>query len=89
MRNDLQLKEMGAQDCALDTRRVAIVAKQYLRDHGAGHLLEENGGPFKAGATWCQGLLKSEGLAKRKCTTQAAKLPDDWEMQSKRLTGQV
>lgn len=73
----------------IDAAQVAIIAKHYLVEVGAGELLEDNGGVFKAGSTWCSELLHELGLTRRKCTTQASKLPEDWEKKGERLTMQA
>jgi hypothetical protein len=44
---------------------------------------------FTAGETWCQQLLLELNLVRRKCTTQAAKLPADWELKGEKLICQV
>ena len=74
---------------AIHASLVGVVAKEYLQDHGARDLLLEHGRLFKAGSTWCLTLLKEMGLSRCKCTTQAAKLPQDWEEKGRRLTAQV
>jgi hypothetical protein len=76
-------------DVPMDAGRVAAIARAYLLENQLSDLLEENGGNFKVGETWCLGILKEMDYSRRKCTTQAAKLPADWEIKGKRLTLQV
>ena len=84
-----QVSALRGKGIAIDASLVGVVAKEYLQDHGARDLLLEHGGLFKAGSTWCLTLLKEMGLSRCKCTTQAAKLPEDWEEEGRRLTAQV
>lgn len=85
----MQIASMMDKHVPVDAKRVSIVTKDYLEKVGAGELLEENGGTFTAAETWCLTLLHEAGLARRKCTTQAAKLPSDWEEKGQRLQLQV
>ena len=72
----LQVGELLSHNVTIDARRVACVTRAYvdgrpeLKD-----VLVANGGVFKAGETWCLGLLEEMGLSRRKCTTPASKLP--------------
>ena len=84
-----QVSALRDKGIAIDASLVGVVAKDYLQDHGARDLVLEHGGLVKAGSTWCLTLLKEMGLSRRKCTTQAAKLPEDWEETGRRLTAQV
>jgi hypothetical protein len=86
----LQIEEMAAAEAGvpIDSSRVAAITKAYLTDN-APELLEENGGTFRIGETWCLGVLHEMGYSKRRCTTQSAKLPPDWELKGERLEHQV
>jgi hypothetical protein len=84
----VQIEEMSAAGVPIDASRVAAITKAYLSDN-APELLEENGGHFKIGETWCLGVLHEMNYSKRRCTTQSAKLPADWELKGERLEHQV
>jgi hypothetical protein len=84
----LQIEEMAEAGVPIDSSRVAAITKAYLTDN-APELLEENGGTFRIGETWCLGVLHEMGYSKRRCTTQSAKLPPDWELKGERLEHQV
>ena len=74
-----QVAALRDKGTAIDANLVGVVAKEHLQDNYASELLLEHGGSFKAVSTWCLTLLKEMGLSRRKCMTQAAKLPDYWE----------
>jgi hypothetical protein len=65
-------------DMPLDAGRVACMTKTYLEARNMQHFLVENGGQFEVSGTWCLDILR-EDYSRRKCTTQAAKLPHAWE----------
>lgn len=76
---------MSDKHVPLDASTVHAVALAYLQDK-APEVLDTG---FKAGETWCQGILHDLNLVRRKCTTAAAKLPKDIELRKERLSCQV
>lgn len=77
------------QNLTVTADTVANAAISYLENNDLSNLLHKNGGRFKAGKSWCNELLTEMNLPRRKCTTQASKLPADWETQGRRLELQV
>jgi hypothetical protein len=87
--SQMQVLRMVADKQPMDANVVSDVAIAVIKSLDMGHLLHENGGKFKAGKTWCNTLLDECKLTRRKCTTQAQKLPEDWRALGHRLMLQV
>jgi hypothetical protein len=80
---------MVADKQPMDANVVSDVAVAIIKSLDMADLLHENGGKFKAGKSWCNTLLEECNLTRRKCTTQASKLPDNWRSLGHRLMLQV
>jgi hypothetical protein len=85
----VQVQGMVDQNLTVTAETVASAATSYLENNQLAHLLHAHGGRFKAGKSWCNELLSDMNLPRRKCTTQASKLPEDWESKGRRLELQV
>jgi hypothetical protein len=83
--SQMQVLRMVADKQPMDANVVSDVAIAVIKRFNMGHLLHENGGKFKAGKTWCNTLLNECKLTRRKCTTQAQKLPEDCRAPGHRL----
>jgi hypothetical protein len=81
----MQIQAMSDENLPLAAATVHSVAMAYLKKH-APQVIDTG---FKAGETWCQELLLELNLVRRKCTTQAAKLPADWELKKEKLSCQA
>lgn len=84
-----EVQSMIEQSLAVTAETVATAAISYMENNNLSHLLHSRGGRFKAGKSWCNELLNDMELPRRKCTTQASKLPADWEIKGRRLELQV
>lgn len=73
----------------MDSNVVSDVAIAMIRHMRQESILKEEGGRFSAGRSWCNKLLESCDLTRRKCTTQAQKVPDNWRALGHRLMLQV
>ena len=80
---------MVADRQPMDANVVSDVAVAVIKSLDMGHLLQENGGKFRAGKSWCNTLLEECKLTRRKCTTQAQKVPENWRNLGHRLMLQV
>jgi hypothetical protein len=76
---------MSQKNLPLDAATVHVVALAYLKENAPEVIMAG----FKACETWCQQLLLDLNLVRRKCTTQAAKLPADIQLKKERLSCQV
>jgi hypothetical protein len=85
----VQVQQMVADKQPMDANVVSDVAVATMKHFGRPELLQENGGRFKAGKSWCNTLLEECHLKRRKCTTQAQKLPENWRALGHRLMLQV
>jgi hypothetical protein len=72
----MQIQAMSDEYLLLAAATVHSVAMAYLKKH-APQVIDTG---RRAGETWCQELLLELNLVRRKCTTQAGKLPADWEL---------
>lgn len=84
-----QVQEAITAKIPMTADTVSNIAVSYLEEHGLSGLLFKNGGRFKAAKSWCNVILSEMEMPRRKCTTQASKLPEDWEVQQERLNLQV
>jgi uncharacterized protein (DUF2237 family) len=62
---------MSQKNLPLDAATVHVVALAYLKENAPEVIMAG----FKPGDTWCQQLLLDLSLVRRKCTTQAAAVP--------------
>ena len=83
------MQAMVDHKMAVTAATVATAAIAYLQEQELTNLIYGQGGRFKASKTWCNELLAEMNLTRRKCTTQASKLPADVDDKKRRLDLQV
>lgn len=84
-----QVQQMVADKQPMDGNICSDVAIATINHLGHKDILKENGGKFSAGKSCCNALLDECQLTKRKCTTQASKLPENYLSLGHRLMLQV
>jgi hypothetical protein len=90
MSSQVQVRQQADAHQPLDCNVVqdlAIAVIDSNEEHR--HILAKNGGSFKVGSTWAADLLQEMDLRRRRCTTAAAHLPEDWQHQGQKLMLQV
>ena len=86
----MQVKRRAEDHQPLDCNVVTDIAVGFIdADPEHRHILAKNGGAFKAEQSWASDLLAELSLKRRRCTTAASHLPDDWQQRIHKTTLQV
>jgi hypothetical protein len=83
----IQVQNRLDANLPIDSNVCSTIALSVIEEVGMGVMLER--GVFKACKSWCNKLLAEMLLKTRRVTTDAAKLPADWEKKGEKLALQV